>query len=345
MAQMPSERYKTPSSGGAVSTPFVGAGVPDGLAKWEVEMCNLGREIIGKIDTKLAVLQTFTENAERAAIQLETLIDRYEQISSKTGHVDSKSNYFANYPHSNTENLETRESRLNELPELPNLGGHSALFSSRLQFSDDSSDFSLSELPDREHSKRRIPNPEKTIPFPKKEKTLLSEEALKAEFDFEKPKSTAPEKIDDHAPRLISFPKASPKEVRSIVENPAKQQSKNEFSSGPRPQFSSLMDNLAANSKAQTVPQAQTQPKPQQPQPPTRPEILDPEPQPPVFPDLVKAEFAQAAPESEIDENEVTKIRMLANYGYSAKDIAYQLNLPELEVERHLRHRVTLASG
>jgi len=50
-------------------------------AKWEAEVHQIGRQIIGQIDSKMAALQAITLEANRTANRLEVLVDHLEQIA------------------------------------------------------------------------------------------------------------------------------------------------------------------------------------------------------------------------------------------------------------------------
>ena len=63
-------------------TPFTGA-IQGQAAKWEVEIHQLGRQIIGQIETKMAALQAITLDANRTANRLEILVEHLEQIAQK----------------------------------------------------------------------------------------------------------------------------------------------------------------------------------------------------------------------------------------------------------------------
>lgn len=63
-------------------TPFTG--VAQGIAaRWETEVHQIGRQIIGQIDCKMAALQAITQDANRTAIRLELLVEHLEQIAQK----------------------------------------------------------------------------------------------------------------------------------------------------------------------------------------------------------------------------------------------------------------------
>ena len=63
-------------------TPFAG-GIQGVAAKWEAEVHQIGRQIIGQIDCKMAALQAITLDANRTANRLEMLVEHLEQIARK----------------------------------------------------------------------------------------------------------------------------------------------------------------------------------------------------------------------------------------------------------------------
>jgi hypothetical protein len=65
------------------STPFAGSAY-GAAAKWEAEVHQIGRQIIGQIDCKMAALQAITQDANRTANRLEILVEHLEQITQAT---------------------------------------------------------------------------------------------------------------------------------------------------------------------------------------------------------------------------------------------------------------------
>lgn len=63
-----------------LGTPFTGS-VHGIAAKWEAEIHQLGRQIIGQIDSKMSALQAITMDANRTANRLEILVEHLEQIA------------------------------------------------------------------------------------------------------------------------------------------------------------------------------------------------------------------------------------------------------------------------
>ena len=68
--------------GDPFGVPFTGA-IQGNAAKWEAEIHQLGRQIIGQIDCKMAALQAVTLEANRTANRLEILVEHLEQIARK----------------------------------------------------------------------------------------------------------------------------------------------------------------------------------------------------------------------------------------------------------------------
>lgn len=62
---------------------FTGAASPSSIAKWEAEIHQIGRQILGQIDSKMVVLQTLTLEANRTANRMELLLEHIEQIVNK----------------------------------------------------------------------------------------------------------------------------------------------------------------------------------------------------------------------------------------------------------------------
>jgi len=66
--------------GNSLGTPFTGA-IQGQAARWEAEIHQLGRQIIGQIDSKMAALQAITLDANRTANRLEILVEHLEEIA------------------------------------------------------------------------------------------------------------------------------------------------------------------------------------------------------------------------------------------------------------------------
>jgi len=63
-------------------TPFAGSAY-GAAARWEAEVHQIGRQIIGQIDCKMAALQAITLDANRTANRLEILVEHLEQIAQQ----------------------------------------------------------------------------------------------------------------------------------------------------------------------------------------------------------------------------------------------------------------------
>ena len=59
---------------------FTAGATPRSIAKWETEIHQIGRQMVGQLDSKSAVLQTLILEANRAANRLEILIDTLETL-------------------------------------------------------------------------------------------------------------------------------------------------------------------------------------------------------------------------------------------------------------------------
>ncbi|MCL2006115.1 MAG: hypothetical protein FWG73_08115 [Planctomycetaceae bacterium] len=75
-------KSRMPVAAHPLGTPFVG-GVQGHAARWEAEIHQLGRQIIGQIDSKMAALQAITIDANRTANRLEILVEHLEQIAQE----------------------------------------------------------------------------------------------------------------------------------------------------------------------------------------------------------------------------------------------------------------------
>jgi len=80
-ASVASHKARAPL-GDPFGTPFAG-GIQGVAAKWESEVHQIGRQIIGQIDCKMAALQAITLDANRTANRLEMLVEHLEQIARK----------------------------------------------------------------------------------------------------------------------------------------------------------------------------------------------------------------------------------------------------------------------
>ena len=80
-AKVTSPRTRLPQAD-PFGTPFTG-NVHGRAAKWEAEIHQIGRQIIGQIDSKMSALQAVTLEANRTANRLEILLEHLEQIAQK----------------------------------------------------------------------------------------------------------------------------------------------------------------------------------------------------------------------------------------------------------------------
>ena len=63
-----------------MGTPFAGA-IQGSAARWEAEIHQLGRQIMGQIDSKMSALQAITLEANRTANRLEILVEHLEHFA------------------------------------------------------------------------------------------------------------------------------------------------------------------------------------------------------------------------------------------------------------------------
>ena len=81
LTSLPKAKVRTSvSSPDPLGIPFTGT-IQGNAAKWEAEIHNLGRQIIGQIDSKMAALQAMTLDANRTANRLELLVEHLEQFA------------------------------------------------------------------------------------------------------------------------------------------------------------------------------------------------------------------------------------------------------------------------
>jgi hypothetical protein len=60
---------------------FTGMYSPRNIAKWEAEIHQIGRQMIGTLDSKMVALQTLTQEANRTANRMELLLERFEELA------------------------------------------------------------------------------------------------------------------------------------------------------------------------------------------------------------------------------------------------------------------------
>ena len=104
MSSIPKSKVSAPQTRAPLSdpfgTPFAG-NIRGMAAKWEAEIHQLGRQIIGQIDSKMAALQAISLDANRTANRLEILVEHLEQIARQQ--IEWQQNQIAQ----NTPNAET----------------------------------------------------------------------------------------------------------------------------------------------------------------------------------------------------------------------------------------------
>lgn len=94
---------------------FNGAYSPRNIAKWEAEIHQISRQMIGTLDSKMIALQTLTQEANRVANRMELLLERFEELAKN----QFNSNLQNEEP---TQSPTNEEETLSKLPEnLPNL--------------------------------------------------------------------------------------------------------------------------------------------------------------------------------------------------------------------------------
>lgn len=71
-------------------TPFNGAASPRHIAKWETEIHQIGRRMIAQLDSKMVALQTLTLEANRTANRLELMIEHLENLFRERGLLTGK---------------------------------------------------------------------------------------------------------------------------------------------------------------------------------------------------------------------------------------------------------------
>lgn len=95
---------------------FTGTYSPRNIAKWEAEIHQIGRQMIGTLDSKMVVLQTLTQEANRVANRIELLLERFEELAKTQFNSKLQQN------EEPTQSLSNKEKTLSKLPEnLPNL--------------------------------------------------------------------------------------------------------------------------------------------------------------------------------------------------------------------------------
>lgn len=332
--------------------------IPDSVSKWEVEMHKLGREILGRIDTKLVVLQTVTEDAKRSADILESLILKVEKAKSEAEQalLEYEKKISVPIPERAREEIHLFREREPSISAEPINESLRSLKMMRETLESDIEKFH-EIIPDN-FSQDRLEEEAKTVPFTEfPEKTIpIQQESRKYRFDELEPgkktKSSSLNNLDSPVPQVLPFEtleeteRNREKRVKdgraTVIPGPGTipinsaelRKPKRNLGSGspgiisinaaPRPQLASLVGELR---------------EPHKPEPPRPPKILRTEPEEPQIRSFPQSEISEtpAIPEDIDSKIYATKVRMLANYGYSAKDIAYQLNISKEIVENILR--------
>jgi hypothetical protein len=95
---------------------FTGAYSPRNIAKWEAEIHQIGRQMIGTLDSKMVAIQTLTQEANRVANRMELLLERFEELAKTQFNPKSQQNEEQSQPPFNEEQSPQK------IPEnLPNL--------------------------------------------------------------------------------------------------------------------------------------------------------------------------------------------------------------------------------
>lgn len=277
---------------------FSGKNVPDFVGQWETEIHELGRQIVGQIDTKLALLRALTQEANRTILELEAIIEKKEEDKSpmpEKSVVDKKESIL--------DELKEELSQFDELEtEMAEADSKTVLTPFTLPKFEPFSAIQASAEEDEEEQAADV------LPFPVMQnlasipRTLMSSVPQKAEngrLEF---------RTASGGSRLMAelFPRAAVKEQKG-----------NAFMAAPKPQLNSLF--LGDSQPKQTVPLMPAPPAMLQSAPPA---MLQPAP--------------PAILQEDEQETHKLKVQMLANYGYSANDIAKQLSLPLQLVEKIL---------
>ncbi|MEX2168154.1 MAG: hypothetical protein WD851_02500 [Pirellulales bacterium] len=76
--------FRTSSRARAASSSTAAVELPRLVDREQVELSELGRDIVGQIDSKLIVLQELIAQSERQIVRMEGLIEDLEQRSERT---------------------------------------------------------------------------------------------------------------------------------------------------------------------------------------------------------------------------------------------------------------------
>ncbi|MDR0610689.1 MAG: hypothetical protein LBG58_11305 [Planctomycetaceae bacterium] len=332
---------------------FTGAYSPRNIAKWEVEIHQIGRQMIGTLDSKMVALQTLTQEANRAANRIELLLERFEELVKPQFNPINQNNQ-SNQNNQNSQNNQndpnnrigqnsridqkfpqnnefqqspiSKENLTSTLPEnLPNLipAGTAELPATSLV------------LNNLQPDQTQQPNSTETLdPIPRA--TILKAEEIKEKNKSEK-RSHSAELLGEPLPSTISLSITNPRQHRSSIESP-------EIGKGTKSPYyekPTSSPEIANNSLRHNVTGTGSRMKPlQKPENQSFGSLYDDK--------LAEREheevFAVAAPSrsnspptsaSRLDLQK--QIEMLDNYGYSPRQIAQSLNMTVGEVDLLLK--------
>jgi hypothetical protein len=84
-SQRPVSRPTATSS----SADFHRLDAPESVARWEVTMHETARDLMGRLDSKIVIVEQLVREAHQAAARLEALVQRIEQNNGQAGRPDS----------------------------------------------------------------------------------------------------------------------------------------------------------------------------------------------------------------------------------------------------------------
>lgn len=313
---------------------FTGAYSPRNIAKWEAEIHQIGRQMIGTLDSKMVVLQTLTQEANRVANRMELLLERFEELAKTQFNTKSQQNEEQT---PSLPDVPNEEKSLPKPPEnLPNLipAGTAELPAQSLVLNDLQPDRFQESGTDRTLE---------TIP----RATILKIEESKKENKPAKrsPSTESLELLGQRLPPTISLSTNNPLTLGSLGLSERKSEEKlsetgkeTKSSYYEKPAYSQEMTN---NSLRHGVAGTVSRTKPlQKPENPSFGSLYDDE--------LAEREhgkvFAVAAaspvnsqPTADSRLDLQKQIEMLANYGYTPRQIAQNLNITVGEVDLLLK--------
>jgi hypothetical protein len=311
---------------------FTGAYSPRNIAKWEAEIHQIGRQMIGTLDSKMVALQTLTQEANRTANRIELLLERFEELAQSQFNPISQisQNNQKSPPNQESSQFPVNENKIPaKSPEpFPNLipAGTAELSATSLV---------LDNLQPEQTQQPNFTETPETIPHA----TILKVEEINEKNKPEK-KSYLTESLGESFPSTISLSVTNPLSPNSSIESP-------ETGKGTKspyyekPAFSPEITNNGFNSLRQGMAGTGSRMKPLQ-----KPENLS-------FGSLYDDELAEREHEevfavaaasrsgqpptsgSRLDLQK--QIEMLDNYGYSSRQIAQSLNITVGEVDLLLK--------